>query len=219
MNSSDSICKRTGKELPDILSGFEGISRYWDPQEDMAVAKILPGEFYVTRRSETIVTVLGSCISACIRDPLTKIGGMNHFMLPSTTNEGEDWGGSPLSAENRYGNYAMENLINAIIRTGGARNRFEVKIFGGGQVLANMTDVGARNINFVREYLESESLKILAEDVGTIHPRKVYYFPETGKVQVKRLRRLKNDTIERREREYIKKIGGEPVQGAVELFD
>jgi chemotaxis protein CheD len=204
---------------PPSLPGFEHVRRSWNESYQAYAARIMPGEFYVTRNSEGIYTTLGSCISACIRDNLTGIGGMNHFMLPATDASPEEaWKATSLSAATRYGNYAMEHLINEIMRNGGKRHNLEVKIFGGGRILANMTDVGKRNIQFARDYLETEGLKIMAEDVGDIFPRMVVYFPSTGKARVKRLRSLHNNTIAEMENSYFRHIKEEPVSGEIELF-
>lgn len=203
--------------LPKALPGFEQIHRYWDPVHHQSIAKILPGEYYVTTEDEMIVTVLGSCVSACIRDPLCGIGGMNHFMLPTSHhNDDDQW--HHMSEAARYGNYAMELLINHLLKHGGNRARFEVKIVGGGQILTHMTDIGQRNIAFVRQYLQAEGLRVVGEDLGDVYPRKVYYFPITGKVRMQKLRALKNDTILRREQDYMHSLMSRPTQGEVELF-
>ena len=144
---------------------------------------------------------------------------MNHFMLPNTELKEEDaWKAASLSAGTRYGNFAMEHLINEILRNGGERKNLEVKIFGGGRILQNMTDVGNRNICFVRDYLETEGLKVISEDVGDIFPRMVVYFPATGKARVKRLRSLHNNLIVDQETRYIETIKEKPVGGDIELF-
>jgi chemotaxis protein CheD len=183
------------------------------------VARILPGEYYVTRSEEGISTTLGSCISACIRDRVQGIGGMNHFMLPASANGELDMSlVSGIGSATRYGNYAMEHLINGIMRNGGRRENLEVKIFGGGRIMENMTDVGARNIRFVREYLALEGLKVVAEDVGEVFPRMVVYFPQTGRVKVKRLRSLHNNVIADQEKRYIETVVQKPVAGDIELF-
>ncbi len=206
-------------EQPRPLPGFERINRYWDPVHVMYAAKLLPGEYYVTRDGEGIVTVLGSCVSACVRDPLMGIGGMNHFMLPENQSDPSSgkWGGE-LDASTRYGSFAMERLVNDILKHGGIRRNLEVKLFGGGRILAQMTDIGLRNIEFVRHYLLTEGLRIAAEDLGEIYPRKVYYFPATGKVRVMKLRSLHNNTIVEREVAYRQEIEKKPVAGDVELF-
>jgi chemotaxis protein CheD len=205
------------RTLPEPLPGFEGVNRYWDKRMNLAAAKILPGEFYVSNQGEMIVTVLGSCISACIRDKILGVGGMNHFMLPYKGEDADRWG-NQVSEASRYGNWAMEYLINAILSQGGTRRNLEVKVFGGGQVLANMTDVGHNNIDFVTSYLAQEGLKIVAQDVGGIYPRKVLYFPDTGAVKMRKLKTMHNKTVEQREREYSRRIDVKPAAGEVELF-
>ncbi len=206
-------------KLPQAIPGFEHINRYWDRQMNAFAAKILPGEFYVSSHGEMIVTVLGSCVSACIRDKVIGVGGMNHFMLPL---KGEmsspDWKGGFDSNAARYGNWSMEYLINEILKQGGSKRNFEVKIFGGGRVLANMTNVGANNVSFVHEFLRTEGLKITAEDTGDIYPRKVLYFPDTGAVKMKKLRKVANSTLEQREKRYIETIQEAPQTGDIELF-
>lgn len=206
-------------DLPTPLSGFESINRYWDEKHNIYAAKILPGEFYVSMTGELITTVLGSCISACIRDTKTGVGGMNHFMLPTDTRRNPNsWNDTPVNTQTRYGNIAMERLINVILAGGGKRYNLEVKLFGGGRVLQIDTDIGGKNINFVRQYLLTESLKIAAEDVGGVYPRKVEYFPKTGRVRVKKLINLHNDTLKQREKTYIKTISSSPVEGKIDLF-
>ncbi|MDP2247236.1 MAG: chemoreceptor glutamine deamidase CheD, partial [Nitrosomonadales bacterium] len=154
---------------------------YYDRTFDCEAAKILPGEYYCTDKDMVIVTVLGSCVSACIRDSITGIGGMNHFMLPD--GGGDD---SVVSESMRYGAYAMEVLINQLLKSGARRQNLEAKIFGGGNVLRafTTTNVGERNASFVKQFLKAENIKVTGEDLNDIYPRKVYFFPKTGKVLV-----------------------------------
>jgi len=198
--------------------GFEKINRYWDRTQQVIAAKILPGEFYVTAQDEIIVTVLGSCVSACVRDPVFGIGGMNHFMLPLQTGDSGTWDRKGLGLATRYGNYAMEHLVNEILKNGGMRKNLEIKVFGGGKILAQMTDIGDKNIQFVLEYINTEGLKLLNHDLGDIYPRKVQYHPKSGKVRVKKLRSLHNDTITAREREYMRTISSTKQEGEIDLF-
>jgi chemotaxis protein CheD len=204
---------------PRAISGFTHINRYWDRTHGLYAAKILPGQFYVTYAGEMITTVLGSCISACVRDPVAGIAGMNHFMLPLQHNTSERVGVMTGEAA-RYGNWAMEYLINEVLKCGGRKSRLEVKVFGGGKVLDSLrqTDIGYRNIVFVRTYLEQEGLPLAAEDVGGPWPRKILYFADSGKVKLRRLRNLHNDTILTREQQYAHSLDKQPVQGDVELF-
>jgi chemotaxis protein CheD len=200
---------------PGLLKGYEHVHRYWDRTFSCHAAKILPGEYYVTAEGEMITTVLGSCVSACIRDRVMGVGGMNHFMLPDTGLLSED---SCATTQARYGGYAMETLINEILKHGGVRKNLEAKLFGGGQVLANMTDVGSRNIAFVRQYVNSERIPVVGEDLGDIYPRRVAFFPETGKVMMKRLLRVQNETINEREMQYRDELAHQKVSNDVELF-
>ena len=205
--------------LPDALPGFEYVSRYWDDKHNIYAAKIVQGEYYVTVHGEMISTVLGSCVSACIRDKMLGIGGMNHFMLPIDTNyKHSTWKDSPVDTAARYGNVAMERLINALLSHGGRRENLEIKVFGGGRLLNITMDVGKDNIDFVRHYLHQEQLKIDSEDLGGEYPRKVTYFPASGRAMVKKLMRLHNETILQREQRYLEILKIEPVEGEIELF-
>ena len=191
-------------------------THYFDRQFNCDAVKILPGEYFVTQRELVIVTVLGSCVSVCLRDRANGIGGMNHFMLPGN----HDGGLSPISASARYGVYAMELLINHLLKLGARRSDFEAKVFGGGSVLRGMTanNVGERNADFVREYLATENIQIAAQDLLDIYPRKVYYFPNTGRVLVKKLKSQHNTTVLDREMEYSMRIKRVPVAGEIDLF-
>jgi chemotaxis protein CheD len=188
---------------------------YYDRTFDCDAAKILPGEYYYTGKDMLIVTVLGSCVSACIRDRVKGLGGMNHFMLP----DGGD-PGNPVSASMRYGTYAMEVLINDLLKAGARREHLEAKVFGGGAVLRGFSamNVGERNAAFVINFLKTERIPVLAEDLNDIYPRKVYFFPRTGKVLVKKLMQTHNDTLAKRELDYASRLKVTPVSGAVDLF-
>ncbi|SEN23157.1 CheD, stimulates methylation of MCP proteins [Duganella sp. CF517] len=188
---------------------------YFDRTFDCEAAKILPGEYYFTNKDMLIVTVLGSCVSACIRDRVTGLGGMNHFMLPDGGGDG-----SPVSASARYGTYAMEILINDLLKAGAKRENMEAKVFGGGAVLKGFTaiNVGERNAAFVLSFLKTEKIRVVAEDLNDIHPRKVYFFPRTGKVLVKKLMQTHNDTLAKREIEYASRLKKAPVGGEIDLF-
>ena len=189
---------------------------YYDRTFDCEAAKILPGEYYYTHKPMLIVTVLGSCVAACIRDRVSGIGGMNHFMLP----DGGGEPGNPLSASMRYGAYAMEVLINQLQKAGARRDNLEAKVFGGGNVLRGFTaiNVGERNAEFVRDFLRAENIRIVAEDLNDVHPRKVYFFPATGKVLVKKLKQLNNYTLVKREQDYAGRLKTNEVAGEIDLF-
>jgi chemotaxis protein CheD len=202
---------------PPVLPGFESVKAYWDAQHQLYSARILPGEYYVSRGNEIISTVLGSCVSACIRDPDVGIGGMNHFMLPENSNV-DPHSTDILNTSARYGSYAMEHMINTILANGGRRERLEIKLFGGGQVLQSSTNVGDRNISFVRNYLRTEALPVQGEDLGGLHPRKVLYFPTTGRVLLRKLPIDKSMEILQVEKSYQHKIEEKPVAGEIDLF-
>jgi chemotaxis protein CheD len=203
-----------------MLPAFAHMQHFWDPQLDSWTVKILPGEYYVTRGEEAVSTVLGSCISACIRDPVRNVGGMNHFMLPEDGTSGKSsWTEGPEGLATRYGSYAMESLINELMKLGARRDRLEVKLFGGGRILSSMTDVGQKNIRFARDFLKLEGFKVAAEDVGDVYPRRVIYFPATGVVMLKRLRALDVTVIAHRENIYQSRLAAKPAGDDVELFE
>jgi chemotaxis protein CheD len=204
--------------LPPALPQFGHIKRAWDTELGVPVAKLLPGDYYVTRHDEAIFTVLGSCVSACVRERKLGIGGMNHFMLPLDQSGGiSAWADNLHSSATRYGNVAMEHLINDIMRLGGQRSNLEFKVIGGGKVLDMALDVGGRNARFVRDYLKTEGFLITAEDLGDSFARKVYYSPATGKVRVKRLVSSVNRLVFAREREAAP-TAAQVESGSVELF-
>jgi chemotaxis protein CheD len=190
---------------------FAHINRYVDRANKCVAAKLMPGEFYISENREMITTVLGSCVSACVYDPKQGIGGMNHFMLPEK-------GDSVEGESARYGIYAMESLINELMKCGSKKNDLKVKLFGGGKIIEKMSDVGRKNILFAKNFIYAEGLELEASDLGLIYPRKVNFFPHTGKAMVKRLRTLHNDTIEMREKQYAASLRKESIAGDIELF-
>jgi chemotaxis protein CheD len=201
--------------IPRSLPGFESIRRYRN-SSGMLIAKLLPGDYYVTREDEVLDTVLGSCVSACIRNPKLKIGGMNHFMLPRPSGSGNDTWESLAGRATRYGTASMEQLINRILNAGGTRADLEVKIFGGGKVLSSLSDVGNHNVTFVRDFLKQEGLKVSSEDVGDVCPRHVQYFPLSGRVRVRHLN-ARQDVV-KEEQQYLQGLDKAPVAGEIDLF-
>jgi chemotaxis protein CheD len=140
---------------------------------------------------------------------------MNHFMLPDDKND------SPVAASARYGSYAMEMMINHLLKAGAQRSNLEAKLFGGGNVLRGftVTNVGERNVDFAVQYLKKEKIRVVAESLLDIYPRKVYFFPASGRVMLKKLRYPNNDTIIDREAEYGARLKHADIQGDVELFE
>jgi chemotaxis protein CheD len=196
---------------------FAHVHRSFDKRINSVVATLLPGDYFVAIEGEMIATILGSCVSACIRDRRLCIGGMNHFMLPIDASEGQSTWGTTASSNTRFGNVAMERLINAILKLGARRSDLEVKLVGGGKVLDAVTDVGARNIQFVRDYVRAEGFSVIGEDLGEVFPRKVLYHPATGVARVKRLTRTDRHVVAD-ERRYIRNLDRTAVNGEIELF-
>jgi chemotaxis protein CheD len=184
-------------------AGSESDRGFYDPVTANWTIKVLPGRFYITTRAdEVIVTVLGSCVSACIRDPETGIGGMNHFMLASDV--AGHWGTDQQST--RYGNFAMEKLINELIKAGVPRERMEIKVFGGANVTDTRNQIGTQNAEFVLRYLEDEGLACSAHDLGGPYPRRIQYFPSTGRVVRRLLTGVDRESIVHEESEYAKRL-------------
>jgi len=169
-----------------IFAEFKHIRRFWMPQRKRYGVKVVAGDYYVSDQDELITTVLGSCVSACIRDPRNGVGGINHFLLPDSSSD-------ILSSSNRYGVFAMEQLINCIIKHGGRRENFEVKLVGGGNMIGGLNDIGRSNINFVKQFMATEGLNIVAEDLGGDQPRKILYNVRSGKLLVNKLKSQHRD--------------------------
>jgi chemotaxis protein CheD len=185
---------------------------FYDAHFRSDAVKILPGEYFVHDEDILLTTTLGSCIAACLWDRHARIGGMNHFMLPDTAGSA-----GPLAESGRYGSYAMELLINEMMKRGASRAGLEAKVFGGGQVISGMTslNVGERNTRFVVDYLKTERIPILSRDVLDVHPRKVCFFPASGKAMVKRLAQGQAATVAAQERAAARAV---PAGGSVDLF-
>lgn len=192
------------------LPGFEHVRRNWDRDSNCWMAKVLPGEYYLGRPGEGITTVLGSCVAACVRDPVLGIGGMNHFMLPEDTTSGQSpWMQSGGGMATRYGRHAMARLIAGLLELGARREHLEFKLFGGGRILPAMTDVGAANVSFIRDYVAQHGFRVVAEDLGDTCPRRVVFFPGTGRVRLKRLRSMEGQAIGDRELAYLEGLAAE----------
>ena len=186
----------------------------YDPHLRIDAVKVQPGEFYATDRDEPIVTVLGSCVAACLRDRESGVGGMNHFMLPRGHDDG------PASASARYGVNAMELLINELIRLGARRGRLEAKVFGGGNMLEGCTalNIGQANARFVIQFLAAESIPVVGSDLEGNGSRKVYFFPATGRVLVRGIQRG-DRIVAQHEARYGERLAELPAGGQTELFE
>ena len=194
---------------PPVTRGFEKVQRLWDPAHHRWSAKILPGEFFVTPHDESITAVLGSCVSVCIRDPALRVGGMNQFTLPADDRDGR---------AAQVGTTALRRLVAALMELGANHDRLKVKLFGGAKILSAATDVGAKNIAFVREFLRFEGLPVVAVDLGGNHPRRVMYFPNSGMSLVARLPALDVASVANREAQYLKSLGSSPIRQDLELL-
>ncbi|MEM6638388.1 MAG: chemoreceptor glutamine deamidase CheD [Pseudomonadota bacterium] len=163
------------------FAGFEGVSRSFHPRLGIVVARISVGEAYATRHEELICTVLGSCISACIHDPVTCIGGMNHFLLPGAAKQASS---QPCIEEQRYGVAAMEALIDALIVNGARRGDLQMKVFGGADLVASQGGIGSKNTEFIRRFAREQGIKVLSDDCGGVHPRRILFAPTNGNALV-----------------------------------
>lgn len=204
--------------LPDVASlkrmrrrDHEASFFFHDPGFGRTAVKVLPGEFFVHDQDLVVTTTLGSCVSACLHDSGAGVGGMNHFMLP----DGADGG-----ASGRFGAFAMELLINEMIKRGARRGAMTAKIFGGGQVVKSLagTSIGEKNVAFVETFLAQERIAIVARDVLDICPRKIVLFPHSGKVMCKRLPATHGAEFEQQEARYRAQLVQQPRTGDVELF-
>lgn len=192
------------------------VSRYFDPKLGRTVVSIPAGGCYVTGDSrEVLTTLLGSCVSACIRDVAAGIGGLNHFLLPESAAPTAD----PVNLGYRYGSFAMEALINDILRRGGARNRLEIKLFGGAEVLSDVRPIGRRNVTFAENFFATEHMAVAARHLGGKQARRIQYFPITGRVRLRVLPGDEQQTVVAEERAYTRYLDNTEVGGEVELFD
>lgn len=211
----DKIIARSeqGKSISSLpqFSEFTHIRQFWMPMRQRFAVKVVAGDYYVTKQDEIVCTVLGSCVSTCIRDPIAGVGGINHFLLP-------DADCNILSSSNRYGVFAMEQLINAIIKYGGKRENFEIKIVGGGNIMSGLNNIGQRNIEFVKQFLKTEGLPIMAEDLGGSQARRIQYIVQTGQLMVNKLKESRNEET------MVRELANQRVilqhdDNDVELFD
>jgi len=197
------------------IVGFEHYKKYYDNSLKSEVVKISPGDYYITDQDEIITTVLGSCISACIRDVRLGIGGMNHFMVPvkcpHTAHPEQDM-------DTRYGTYAMEHLINDIYKYGGMRKNLEIKLFGAGNILVGSGNVATMNIEFIRNFMRTEGYMIASESLGGDRPRKINYSPITGKVMMKKLSDTSISKVQRQEQKLQNQVEDTVVAGEIDLF-
>lgn len=202
-------------KLPDgktVMPDRRGADR---DERPLKVTNLCSGDYYVTDQSnEMIITILGSCVAACVHDPVAKVGGMNHFLLPDT-------GEAALKNANestRYGVFAMEQLINGLLKLGAQKSRLEVKVFGGANVINNSSMIGTKNVAFVREFLRREGLRITSSDLGEDYPRRLRFYPDTGKAMLLKLRRKEDMVVLDEEKRFADALKAKPMEGGIELF-
>jgi len=188
---------------------------YSNMHGSVKMVKIVAGEYYVsTSENEVLTTILGSCVSACIRDPYARVGGMNHFLLP-----GEDYLlNNHMDKGTRYGAFAMETLINAILAEGGRKERFEVKVFGGSNITNNSNKIGSKNTNFIRNFLHQEGLQIVSENLEGDQARCIHYYPVSGEVMMRKTKNDEEVVLIMEEKSYKNKINNQDIEGEVNLF-
>lgn len=185
--------------------------KYFDPKISRVSVRVLPGEHYVAEApDEVLVTILGSCVAACVRDPKSGLGGMNHFMLPH--NGAITWGQA--GDASRYGNHAMERLIGTLIRRGADRRTLEIKVFGGANVTKGSVHlIGDQNCEFIRRYLRDEGLVCEVYDLGGDRARRVQYFPDSGRAKRLLLRRAGDQRMIEDETAYYRRISDVAARG------
>jgi chemotaxis protein CheD len=200
-------------------SDFDSPIAYYDKRFGVQAIKLLPGQYAVTKQEKLLVTVLGSCVAACIYDPMTGVGGMNHFMLPTINKTADELEQTECTAT-KYGVYAMEVLVNELVKAGADKRRLEAKVFGGGRVVPSFIqhDVGRFNAEFVVSFLNTERIPIVASDLCEEYARKIYFFPATGSVFMKRINELNNATIIERESQHRWKLSERKLVGSVDIF-
>jgi len=185
-------------------------------EPNLKVTTLYSGDYYVTGKPhEMIVTILGSCVAACLYDPIARVGGMNHFLLPDT---GGNNGDGSAGESTRYGAFAMEQLINGILKLGGQKNRLEVKVFGGANVINNSAMIGSKNVDFIRSFLKKEGLAITSSDLGGDYPRRLRFHPDNGKTLLLKLARKSDMAVVDEEQKFVTALKSKPVEGDIELF-
>lgn len=197
------------------MSTVRSSRRYFDPRFEATIITVAPGEHEITAaKDEIVATVLGSCVSVCMRDPQAGVGGLNHFLLPKNN------GGSDANAGERYGDTAMEVLINGLMKRGARRGQLEAKVFGGARVLsgATMLAIGDGNIAFVLDFLNREGIPIVSKDVGGTRSRRIHYQPSTGRAWVQHVQPSARSSEHEQEVAYLNRLKSQPVAGDIEIF-
>jgi len=190
---------------------------YFDKDLDAYIISVMAGFYHWSRDPKVAFsTMLGSCVSVCISDQHTGIGGMNHFLLPEAPAQEQ----GQFSSAQRYGSAAIESLLNSLLSNGACKNDLTIKIFGGGQVINGLSqDIGKRNVDFAKKFFSRESLRITSEDTGGKAGRRIIFFPKTGRVLLRNLKGQEDaEKIASREQKVFDKLSHQKVENDVELF-
>ncbi|MCZ4292995.1 chemotaxis protein CheD [Vibrio sinaloensis] len=199
-------------------------NRFYHPTQEKHIVKLLPGGIYSTKaEDELIATGLGSCVAACMWDAKEGIGGMNHFLLPfDSKSQLKSWNPEEVvSTASRYGSYAMEMLLNAMLARGAKRSSLQVKVFGGAQMLGRNSMIGEKNVAFILNYIQQEGMNVTAQDLGGLEPRKVIFDPISGRAWLKRIPFTEVHLLQHQEEKYASQLDREshrPHDDDVELF-
>ena len=191
---------------PPPVPGFEAMHRLWDPRHHRWTEKIVPGELFATSHDESISTILGTSLAICIRDPVLRIGGMNHFILPL---QADEEGGSQTcdAAEAiRYGRSVMEQLFSAVLRLGADPDRLKAKMYGGRRNIAPGNEASSGTITFARRFLRDQGVPVVAEKLGDGYPRRLTYFPNSGLALLDRLPNRLVAALAKREMKYVRSL-------------
>lgn len=196
-----------------------GHPRFFDASKKQWFVRVTQGNYFITGEEDVVLdTILGSCVAACIRDPILGIGGMNHFLLPDAENIDLNVGSGQAHLAMRYGNYAMELLVNELLKRGARRNRLEVKLFGGANVVKGIRGIGHKNADFVEKYAKAESLNVVSQHLRGFEARKVHFMPKSGRARMMLITDDRQAVVFRQEAAKSIRVEATP-SGDVELFD
>lgn len=194
--------------------------QYFDSKFQKQTMNIAPGEFFASGDDIMINTVLGSCVAVALTDPSIKFSGLNHFMLTKTVDPELIKSREKYFNLERYGVFAMEALINLLLKAGGRKSNFVAKVFGGSSVLETKSshlEIGKENIKFALEFLKTERIPIAAEDTGGVLARKIYLDVRDFRVKVRKIKKDQTN-LDRLMKEYKERLSGSEDSGRVVLF-
>ena len=214
--SDNNQIKKLAKQVGQYPTTPGNRRRYFDHTLNSLVVWVGEGDCYISSSPyEVLSTLLGSCVAVCMRDPEICTGGMNHFLLPENPSSDDELPSFAL----RYGSHAIESLTNALVSRGAQRSRIEVKVFGGANIRNIGNGWGHANANFVENYLKRERLNVLASDLRGTQPRRLRYFPATGRAQLSKNSEVPVTTLAAKEFRLAKKLKREKDRSSIEIFD